>query len=318
VTEQRNTGTTDSAAEAVAAAIGRLGRVGAGATAAAISAEAGVAYSTTNKKLRILREAGRAQSFDGADNRTLWRLTNAADSAPTPSEQPDTDTSRTDKDGPSAATHGDEDTNAPGAATIANVGDHLLAALDGPAGQPVVVPAVPDQAKPDDDAAVALDGGQAGPPDGMVGADETDDAEADDQEAGAQDADQVDEHETGESDAAAKPARRAAKRTRASAAPPAPGDSDGGGAEGGGDAPARRAGGTLRGAILDILEAHPDRQYKVGEVCKLIDAANAGTDVAKASQGAVANALDTLSRRGTVIRTVDRPATFQLTPSPTD
>ncbi len=323
MTEQRTTGTTDSAAEAIAAAIGHLGRVGAGATAAAISAEAGVAYSTTNKKLRILREAGRAQSFDGADNRTLWQLTNAADSAATPSEQPDTDTSRTDEDGPSAATCGDEDTNATGAATIADVGDHLLAALDGPAGQPVVVPAVPVHAETDDAAAVALDGGQAGPPDGTVGADETDDAETDDQEAGAQDADhvdEVDEHETSEFGGAAKPARRAAKRTRASAAPPAAGDSAGGGAEGGGGAPVRRAGGTLRGAILDILEAHPDRQYKVSELCKLIDADNAGAGagVAKASQGAVANALDTLSRKGTVTRTVDRPATFQLTPSPTD
>ena len=81
---------------------------------------------------------------------------------------------------------------------------------------------------------------------------------------------------------------------------------------------AKRAGGTLRGAILDILEANPDRQYKVGELCKVIDAANAGTGAAKASQGAVANALDTLSRKGTVTRTVDRPATFQLTPPPTD
>ncbi len=62
----------------------------------------------------------------------------------------------------------------------------------------------------------------------------------------------------------------------------------------------------------------PVRQYKVGELCKLIDAANADTGAARASQGAVANALDTLSRKGTVTRTVDRPATFQLTPPPTD
>jgi hypothetical protein len=73
--------------------------------------------------------------------------------------------------------------------------------------------------------------------------------------------------------------------------------------------PPRRAGGTLRGAILDILEANPDQRYKVGQLCKLIVAANGDIGAAKASQGAVANALDTLSRKGTVTRTVDRPAT---------
>jgi hypothetical protein len=210
VTEQR-TGKTDSAAEAIAAAIGRLGEAGTDATAAAISAEASVAYSTTNKKLRILREAGRAQSFDGTDNRTLWRLTNDADTGRTPGGQPDQDTSQPDQDGsqpdedgsrtdattppseqpaagpdvtvvpadvpdqlsdepdPSAAPRGDEDTDATTrAATIADVGHQLLAALDDRAGQPVVVPDVRVQAEPNDETAVAPDRGQAGPPDGAA------------------------------------------------------------------------------------------------------------------------------------------------------
>src|SRR6266511_1866788 len=80
VTEPRTTAKTDptgkpdSAAEAVAAAIGRLGSDGAGATAADLAAAAGVAYSTMNKKLRALKDAGRAESFDGPDKRTMWRL----------------------------------------------------------------------------------------------------------------------------------------------------------------------------------------------------------------------------------------------------
>ncbi|MGQ5261049.1 MarR family transcriptional regulator [Micromonospora sp. ZYX-F-536] len=78
---------------------------------------------------------------------------------------------------------------------------------------------------------------------------------------------------------------------------------------------ARRVGGSLRGAVLDVLEAHPDRQYKVGELCRLVDAANAGTGAAKASAGAAANALAKLVIAGKVIQTVERPATFQLAPT---
>ncbi|QGN49788.1 MarR family transcriptional regulator [Micromonospora sp. WMMC415] len=78
---------------------------------------------------------------------------------------------------------------------------------------------------------------------------------------------------------------------------------------------ARRGKGSLRGAILDILEAHPDRAYKTGELCKLIDAANAGTGAAKASAGAVANAATKLVADGLAVQTVERPATFQVSPT---
>jgi hypothetical protein len=80
----------------------------------------------------------------------------------------------------------------------------------------------------------------------------------------------------------------------------------------------RRAGGSLRGAILDVFEAHPDRQYKTGELCRLVDAANAGTGAAKASAGAAANALSKLIVAGKVIQTVERPATYQLAPTSSD
>ncbi|MFE9959253.1 MarR family transcriptional regulator [Micromonospora sp. NPDC005299] len=95
------------------------------------------------------------------------------------------------------------------------------------------------------------------------------------------------------------------------------------GSHDGGDGPrgedrstaARRKGGSLRGAVLDILEAHPDRAYRTGELCKLIDAANAGTGAAKASAGAVANAAIKLVACGKAVQTVERPATFQLAPA---
>ncbi|WKU03430.1 MarR family transcriptional regulator [Micromonospora sp. HUAS LYJ1] len=77
----------------------------------------------------------------------------------------------------------------------------------------------------------------------------------------------------------------------------------------------RRAKGSLRGALLDVLEAHPDQAFKTSELCKLIDAANAGTGAKKASAGAVANAADTLVIAGKAIRTNDKHATFQLAPA---
>ncbi|MGC5022807.1 MarR family transcriptional regulator [Micromonospora sp. DT47] len=80
-------------------------------------------------------------------------------------------------------------------------------------------------------------------------------------------------------------------------------------------AKARRTGGSLRGAVLDILEAHPDREYKTGELAKLVDAGNEGSGAAKASPGAVANAVTKLVADGKAVQTIDRPATFQLAPA---
>ncbi|MFI7650311.1 MarR family transcriptional regulator [Micromonospora sp. NPDC049460] len=77
----------------------------------------------------------------------------------------------------------------------------------------------------------------------------------------------------------------------------------------------RRTKGSLRGAVLDILEAHPDRAYKTSELCKLIDAANTGADAKKASAGAVNNALFKLVAAGKALQTVEKPATFQFAPA---
>lgn len=61
----------DTTTRAVLTAIADLGE----ATAAAIAEASGVAYSTTNKKLRLLRDAGLARAERGSDTKVRWRLT---------------------------------------------------------------------------------------------------------------------------------------------------------------------------------------------------------------------------------------------------
>lgn len=63
--------------------------------------------------------------------------------------------------------------------------------------------------------------------------------------------------------------------------------------------------------MLTLLRRKPDTAYKVGEICKLINQAHDGTQVNKASAGAVANALDKLVIAGTVTRLDTKVATYQ-------
>ena len=74
----------------------------------------------------------------------------------------------------------------------------------------------------------------------------------------------------------------------------------------------RRQSGTLRGAVLDILEANPGQRYKVSELCRRVDKANEGTGARKASAGAVHNAATKLVETGRAVLAVDKPATFAL------
>ncbi len=66
--------------EVTVAAMERLGD----ATAAAIAADAGFAYSTVTPKLRALEDAGRAERLRTDEGRTLWRLIPADQAADTP------------------------------------------------------------------------------------------------------------------------------------------------------------------------------------------------------------------------------------------
>jgi hypothetical protein len=74
----------------------------------------------------------------------------------------------------------------------------------------------------------------------------------------------------------------------------------------------RRSKGTLRGAIRDVLEAHPGQPLRTSQLCKAIDAANEGSGTAKASAGAVVNAVHKLVADGVDVQVVERPAAFQL------
>lgn len=73
----------------------------------------------------------------------------------------------------------------------------------------------------------------------------------------------------------------------------------------------RRRGGSLKEAALKVLQDSPDEQFRVGQVCKAINAANTDPTAAKASQGAVSNALVKWLNDGVIQRTVEKPATYQ-------
>ncbi len=279
--------TTTDPAEAIAAAIGRLGQ----ATPAEIATNAGVAYSTTTRKLRDLAAAGRTEKLTTEDNRTLWRLAvpaepgaegaDTSDADPSDAElvpavpdQPDTDDVAGDNlgaDGVGGAAEAGAGGQLPETGTDDEPTADATTATLAPAG------AEPAESAGPNDAVEAVATGEVNVSNPASGSDE----------------DGGDEASTAPTD----PAAGQIGDQRAESSRPTR---------------TRRAGGSLRGAILDILEAHPGQQYKIGEVCKLIDAANAGTDAAKASPGAVANWMYKLVAARLVNQTVDKPATFQL------
>ncbi|MER7276640.1 hypothetical protein ABT369_19570 [Dactylosporangium sp. NPDC000244] len=76
--------------------------------------------------------------------------------------------------------------------------------------------------------------------------------------------------------------------------------------------PKRRGPGELDRAILAILAAHPEQTYKVGELSKLVDRADQGTGLPKASPGAVVLAAQRLVAHGKATLAVEQPASFQL------
>jgi hypothetical protein len=292
VTEPRTTDTTDTTAEAVAAAIGRLtgDSDSGGATAADIAAAAHVAYSTTNKKLRALRDAGRATSSEGPDKRTRWRLTTAApadtlDGGGPQAPDPAVD-ARTEPDphpAPAAAATADSD---PQTASADEPVDDGSASADRLPGPTQATKADTDRSGEAEPAAAPAD------PPGTAdsgGPDPAGDADADD---------------------AARPATGRAARSGRAAAGPA-------GSDGASAGTLRRPSGSLRGAILDVLEADPGRQYKVGELCKLIDRASEGSGYVNVGAGAVFNAVIKLVGEHRVMQTVDKPATFQIAAQPT-
>lgn len=270
MTEPRTTAPVDATTEAVAAAIGRLtADSDDGATAAEIAAAAHVAYSTTNKKLRALRDAGRAISSEGPDKRTRWQLTIAAPTDTIGGPTPQATDPAVDE-----ATEPDRPDDAEPAAATADSEPQATAPADEPVDGAASADPPPEPAQATDAAAEPDPPGEADP----------------------------------DEDTTRPVTRRAAGGGRA-AAQSASGDEAA--------APLRRPSGSLRGAILDVLEADPGRQYKVGELCKLIDKASEGSGYVNVGQGAVFNAVVKLVGEHRAVQTVDKPATFQLAATPT-
>ncbi len=308
-------------AEAIITALHQLGQT----TAADIATAAGIAYSTTTRNLRELAAAGRVEKVaDG--KQTQWRLPTTA--------TPHADTDAGAQLGTRAHTEAGTEVGVPATglgtadaaspdetAGVATPADTIIAeATDEPADatdptdDPADNAAADDQAT--DEASVPDDGAQPNsdrddseeddtrsPGDQVedgVQANRTDDVTADGSTAGTG-------IDAGSPDSIDTPDGAAADGSPTAATP----------AQTGATAKPRRASGTLDGAVLDVLEAHPDRGFKVSELCKLIDAANTGQDVSKASAGAVVLACQRLVVKGKAILAVEKPVTFQLIPADT-
>lgn len=260
----------------VLAALSELGE----ATATAVAEHAGLGYSTATAKLRAWEKTGQAERFRSDDNRAMWRLTDTGrtTTATPPSTQEAADTP------PGGTPVAASDTATPTGPLGAPGAAERDGEPPGPAGQDT------DEASP----ALASTGGAPAPLDPATSPSGSDEQRPPPDEAGQdrQQSDLAPDDAEGEGGSNADPQGQAA-------------------ATGNG----RRVKGALRGAVLDILEAHPDRQYKTSELCKLIDAANAGSGARKASQGAVFNAAIKLVAAGALVQTVESPATFQLAPA---
>ncbi|MBQ1022791.1 MarR family transcriptional regulator [Micromonospora sp. C95] len=312
--------TTDTAAPTppapsvakVLAALHRLGE----ATAAAIATEAGLGYSTTTPKLRTLETAGLAEPTRNDTGRSLWRLTDTGrqhaeqgdhgQPAPEPATR-DTDTPGT------AAEHGPRGDDTQETGETAGQDHDQRPAADGQpdAAQesasptPGDVEAALDEATEAEDTETDHGDSLTAEPEMPVTTDDTDPATGTPPAANQADPEPATPDNlpagTTTDSTTGDPA------TEAPAAPPP--------IQAAGEAAqdrTRRASGTLRGAILDILEANPGQQYKVSELCKLIDRANEGTDARKASAGAVHNAAVKLVATGRAILAAEKPATFAL------
>ncbi|QDY11180.1 hypothetical protein FJK98_31905 [Micromonospora sp. HM134] len=275
-----------SALDRVAAALAALGQD----TAAAIAQRAGVGYSTATKRLRLLEDTGQAETFRADDGRTLWR-------------QPTTRSERHDDGGPSASTtvpaHPEPDNPEPSvpqeqAATTAVGAEPGHEPTESPpAGAPSPTPHDEADQPPSQDAPARSDTGDS---EHALTATHDDGQPAGVNEATAGTADaasgQVPEPEASDD---SDVANRTGEAASASA----------------GGKP-RRSKGSLRGAIRDVLEAHPGQPLRTSQLCKAIDEANAGSGAARASAGAVVNAVHKLVADGLAVQVVERPAAFQL------
>jgi hypothetical protein len=245
----------------VVAAMTELGQ----ATAAAIAEQSGLAYPTVTPRLRALEADGRAQR-SRADGRTLWRLS-AAGTTPTgttPTSTPQASTAAAGAAATTSAGTAKADTAKTGKAKTgkATAGSRPAKAAARPgAGRKTGGSGQTAQAGRNRRAAAPRPSGPAVP-------------------------DPAEQPVPGPAGGSAdRPTTTGRGRTRGAGTSATP----------------RREKGALRAAVLAIMQSHPDRAYKVGELAKL----------AEASAGAVANALHKLVHDGSARQTVEHPATYQ-------
>ncbi|MGW3890484.1 MarR family transcriptional regulator [Micromonospora chokoriensis] len=291
-----------SALDKVAAALAALGQD----TAAAIAQHAGVGYSTATKRLRTLAEAGQAEPLRADDCPTLWRHLPIT-AATTDSDDRPATTSDARRDPPPALAEGNADE------------PHGPDEAPGPAETSTAVAARPDEEstglQPDDDRRLAPDGEAGLPvlqdppakpgsvPHGLTPGEASEASPAEAEDPAAADT-------AGQADSWPSLDPAGSDDTVTSSSPPEAPSASGSGKP-------RRPKGSLRGAILDVLEAHPGQPFKISQLCKAIDQANEGTDSAKASAGAVVNAVHKLVTDGVAVQVAEKPATFQLAPATT-
>ncbi|TDC66903.1 MarR family transcriptional regulator [Micromonospora sp. KC207] len=294
-----------TALDKVTAALAALGQD----TAAAIAQRAGVGYSTATKRLRVLEEAGQAETFRADDGRTLWRQpASTAGSIDTPATATDDPPHTLEPDraphgnpeqpGGTPAPAADTDTDTTVAAepeeeeSTGNPPDEVRRPAPQVAADP---PAPPQDTSPPpggglSEARAPDLAGEGGEPVTTVSVEHSAAVEAGEVKPG-RDLDPASAHDH-------LPAGGQAEAPDTAAG-----------------AQARRSKGSLRGAIRDVLEAHPDQPFKTSQLCKAIDEANEGSGSAKASAGAVVNAVHKLVAVGIAVQVADRPATFQLAPT---
>jgi hypothetical protein len=296
--------TAPSALDKVAAALAALGQD----TAATIAERAGVGYSTATKRLRTLEEAGRAAPVRADDGPTLWRhlpptSTGSADPSATSTEvSGETPPVSAPADDDPVEAHDPDEAPAPaeeeGTRVAAGTGagsagvreDEAHPATSDRDADLLVLPAPP----------LSGDSTRSAPTPPEA---EGDGATQVDAEAVVAATPPGEAHPTLGPDPAAGDGSTAPRNL---AAP----EASGGGMS-------RRSKGSLRGAILDVLEAHPGQPFKTSQLCQAIDRANEGTGSAKASAGAVVNAVHKLVTDGVAVQVVEKPATFQLAPRTT-
>jgi hypothetical protein len=299
------------------------------ATAAAIGAQAGFAYSTTTPKLRKLEDLGLAERFrDTTTSQMLWRPTTTRPHAGTAA--PDNATTSTDDPATPADTRPDSDPLEEKPA-----GDAVPQTADVHDEEPVEAPdeddAGPEVVDPSADATTHDGAAHTDPDHADRAADHVDTVTDGGEPAGPDQATQpaTDPHDADGPDTSAlpAPARPAeadltvlgAAHTTAgepNTAPSAPDEQAAG--EPTPAVPTRkRAAGELEATVLAILRSDPDQQYKTNDLRKLVDQTDDGKGLPRASAGAVSNAADKLGRLGLVVAGEAKPATFQAAP-PTD